>query len=56
MSRKGIGGKPSEFKNRAQIVIYLEQAMKEDLEERLEGRSFSYYIRSLIEKDLYGSD
>ena len=54
MSRKGIGGQPPLFKNRAQIVIYLEQAMKEDLEDALDGRSYSNYVRGLIEKDLYG--
>ncbi len=56
MSRKGIGGQPPQFKNRAQIVIYLEQAMKEDLEDVLDGRSYSNYVRSLIERDLYGSE
>ena len=46
------GGRPSKFRERCTIAVYLEKSTHDKLREVSGGEPISSYIRRLIEKDI----
>ena len=46
------GGRPSKFRERCTIAVYLEKSTYDQLREVSDGEPISSYIRRLIEKDI----
>lgn len=54
--KKDVGGRPSGFKERCTIAVYLDRDMHDEFREFIGGIPASTYIRGLIEKDMRGEE